>query len=101
MDFDADKSAEYWNAVLERRPWLLHDCETCTAPKLIPCTEDSGRSRSPHAPRVVAALKAAGCVLEKREDRHGETRTGWWQDGVYLGPTSNPRAALRALMGGA
>lgn len=42
-------------------------------------------------------LKAAGAVQEKREDRHGETRTGWWLDGVWLGKTV--KEALNAIRG--
>ena len=44
-------------------------------------------------------LREMGAVLEKREDRFGETKSGWWMDGVYLGPKSDPRHALRVLEG--
>ena len=30
-------------------------------------------------------LREAGAVLEKKEDREGKTRSGWWIDDVYLG----------------
>jgi hypothetical protein len=29
-------------------------------------------------------LEAAGCTREKKEDQHGETKSGWWQDTVFL-----------------
>jgi len=45
----------------------------------------------------IKELKAAGAVLERREDRHGDTRKGWWLDGVYLG--ENSRYALEAMRG--
>jgi len=42
-------------------------------------------------------LREAGAVKEKREDRHGDTHTGWWLDGVFLG--KDVRAALEAIRG--
>ena len=42
-------------------------------------------------------LTDAGAVREKREDRHGETRSGWWLDDVYLGRDS--RTALESIRG--
>lgn len=30
-------------------------------------------------------LIEAGAVKEKAQDRHGDTKTGWWLDGVFLG----------------
>lgn len=33
---------------------------------------------------IEAALKEAGATLEKKEDRWGQTKSGWWQDGVFL-----------------
>ncbi len=32
-------------------------------------------------------LRARGAKLEKKEDRDGRTRSGWWIDDVYLGKT--------------
>lgn len=43
-------------------------------------------------------LNNAGASLEKREDRFGDTRTGWWLDGVYLGKKATD--ALRIMRGG-
>jgi hypothetical protein len=47
--------------------------------------------------KATRELLAAGCVREKREDREGITRTGWWQDGCWLGTTAE--YALEALKG--
>lgn len=43
------------------------------------------------------ALMALGAVQEIREDAHGETRGGWWLDGVWLAPGSECGAALEAI----
>ena len=43
------------------------------------------------------SLIAAGAKLEKREDRHGTTLSGWWMDGVYLG--KDAKIAWEALSG--
>ena len=32
-------------------------------------------------------LEEYGATYEKAEDRSGDTKTGWWLDGVYLGET--------------
>lgn len=45
-------------------------------------------------------LREMGAVRERREDRHGETKSGWWLDGIYLGPTNDPEASLRVALGG-
>ena len=42
-------------------------------------------------------LLAAGCVFEKKEDRQGVTKAGWWQDDVFL--ASTPVYALEAIRG--
>ena len=42
-------------------------------------------------------LREAGAVLEKKEDRDGKTRSGWWIDDVYLG--RNAIDAWRAISG--
>jgi len=39
----------------------------------------------------------AGATKEKREDQHGDTRIGWWQDTVFLG--TDEAIALQALKG--
>lgn len=44
-------------------------------------------------------LREIGAELLKAEDRHGDTKTGWWLDGVWLAPTKDPVAALRAIKG--
>jgi hypothetical protein len=40
-------------------------------------------------------LLESGAVKEKREDRHGDTKSGWWLDGVYLG--NDTRTALESI----
>jgi hypothetical protein len=47
--------------------------------------------------QAVAVLTDAGAVFEKREDRHGATKSGWWQDGVWL--AQDPREAVRFMNG--
>ena len=42
-------------------------------------------------------LVEAGAVRQRAENRHGETLTGWWLDGVYLGKTATD--AIEALRG--
>ena len=44
-------------------------------------------------------LAELGARREIREDRHGETRSGWWLDGVWLAPCNKPKDALRAVNG--
>jgi hypothetical protein len=44
---------------------------------------------------AVVLLIDAGAVLEKREDRHGDTKTGWWLDGAWL--SNDPREAVRLM----
>ncbi len=46
---------------------------------------------------AIAILVEAGAVNAKQEDRHGDTKTGWWLDGVYLG--KDPRQAVSAMRG--
>ena len=49
--------------------------------------------------QAVLDLLEAGAELLKQEDRHGETRSGWWLDGCWLAPGNDPEAALRAIRG--
>ena len=44
-----------------------------------------------------AKLLEIGAEKLKAEDRWGDTRTGWWLDGVYLG--KDPVVALNAVEG--
>lgn len=46
-----------------------------------------------------AALLEKGAERLKAEDRFGETRVGWWLDGVWLAPLNDPKAALAAING--
>lgn len=54
-----------------------------------------------NGPEITAAneLRARGAELLKAEDRFGDTKTGWWMDGVYLAPTKNAVHALDVLEG--
>ena len=47
---------------------------------------------------AIETLREAGAVLERREDRFGDTKGGWWLDGVYL--AKDPRDAVRVMQGG-
>lgn len=38
---------------------------------------------------IEQALKEYGCVLEKREDSFGDTKSGWWLDTVFIGSASD------------
>lgn len=44
-------------------------------------------------------LLRRGCEHLRAADRSGITRTGWWRDGVYLGPDSDLRDCLLSLLG--
>ena len=48
---------------------------------------------------AIKTLKALGVELLKAEDRFGETKTGWFVDGVWLAPKNEPEAALRFMNG--
>lgn len=34
---------------------------------------------------TLTELEKLGATYEKREDRQGDTKTGWWLDGTFLG----------------
>lgn len=51
------------------------------------------------AETYISELKDAGAEIAKREDSHGDTKLGWWLDGVYLAPVNRPQDALRAIKG--
>jgi hypothetical protein len=42
-------------------------------------------------------LEEAGCTREKKEDHQGTTKSGWWQDTVFL--SNNPIEAWKLLNG--
>jgi hypothetical protein len=42
-------------------------------------------------------LIEAGAEHCKKEDQHGDTRSGWWMDDIYLG--KDEKLALEALRG--
>jgi hypothetical protein len=44
---------------------------------------------------AINKLIEAGAENLKTEDRHGETKAGWWMDGVYLDKKATD--ALKAL----
>jgi hypothetical protein len=46
---------------------------------------------------AVGLLIEAGAVLEKLQDGHGDTNSGWWLDGVWL--SKDPRDAARVMAG--
>ncbi len=38
-----------------------------------------------------------GAKVEKKEDRHGQTKSGWWLDDVWLAPVNQPKLAIEAI----
>lgn len=46
---------------------------------------------------AIERLIAAGAKLEKKEDRFGETRSGWWMDDVWLSTKRDPQTAIESL----
>ncbi len=53
----------------------------------------------PRCRQTDAAAQCAACgyVNEKKQNRHGETKAGWWCDDVFLG--KDPVEALRIANG--
>ncbi len=49
--------------------------------------------------KAAIQLEELGAVREKREDRFSDTKTGWWLDGVFLGPISDPVHCLNVVQG--
>lgn len=47
--------------------------------------------------QAIAEMLARGYTNERKEDRFGETKSGWWCDEVYLG--KDPVEALRTANG--
>jgi isocitrate lyase len=50
---------------------------------------------------AIEELREMGAECLKREDRFGETKSGWWLDGVWLAPTNDPVSALNSAKYGA
>lgn len=48
---------------------------------------------------AIKELELSGAVREKKEDRQGVTRSGWWLDDVFLAPLSDPVSALGVIRG--
>lgn len=48
--------------------------------------------------RALALLRDSGATLAKQEDRSGDTKSGWWLDGVYLG--KDAKTAATSITGG-
>lgn len=46
---------------------------------------------------AIIELLEMGAVNEKKENRYGETQSGWWIDDVCLG--KDPMEALRSVKG--
>jgi hypothetical protein len=47
--------------------------------------------------QAASELREMGAELAKMEDRHGDTKSGWWLDGVYLGKKATD--AISAVRG--
>ena len=76
---------------------MIATCNTCSS--MFETTyEDACTPGVQCAPCYLKSqLLETGATLEKREDRQGDTRTGWWLDGVFLG--ESVREALAAIRG--
>jgi hypothetical protein len=48
---------------------------------------------------AIKALTEMGAKNERREDDHGQTRSGWWLDGVWLAPSAAPKDAVSVVGG--
>ncbi len=44
-------------------------------------------------------LRKMGAKLMTAENRFGDTKTGWWLDGVFLGPKHDPVYCLNCAKG--
>lgn len=62
----------------------------------VPNVEKIWNRMSPKA-KAEVLLRDRGCTLEKKEDHMGDTKSGWWQDTVFLG--TDPVIALEAMNG--
>jgi hypothetical protein len=49
--------------------------------------------KRPTKEEAIRELREMGAELSKQEDRYGETKTGWWLDGIWI--DNDP---IRALM---
>jgi hypothetical protein len=56
-------------------------------------------TKNKNAQTVESELRERGATLEKKEDRNGDTKSGWWMDDVWLAPKSQPAEAMRILEG--
>jgi len=61
---------------------------------------DAKMTKAERKAEAVRELEAMGAERLKREDRFGDTKSGWWLDVVYLGPISDPEYCLRVVRGG-
>ena len=49
--------------------------------------------------QAIEKLIEKGATHEKKEDAHGDTKSGWWMDTVFLAPYKMPKLALQILEG--
>lgn len=47
---------------------------------------------------AIKQLRERGAELLKKEDRFGDTRSGWWLDQTFL--SNDPLLALQIVLGG-
>ena len=52
-----------------------------------------------NAQTISNELRERGATLVTKEDRNGDTKSGWWMDDVWLAPKHQPAQAMRALEG--
>jgi hypothetical protein len=48
---------------------------------------------------AIRKLVELGAELSRQEEALGDTKTGWWYEGVYLAPSNDPVAALTVIAG--
>jgi len=58
-----------------------------------------GTSNSQQKTSAVQKLVECGAECVKKEDRSGQTRSGWFIDDVYLGPASDPSRCVQVMLG--
>lgn len=62
-------------------------------------TQQANRIKVIAKAQAVAELEAMGAERLKKENFHGETKSGWWLDTVFLGPVSDPVHCLNVVKG--
>jgi len=59
--------------------------------------KDGTSIRSKLKDEIQKEIEEAGAEYSKQEDQFGDTKSGWWMDGVYLGKTV--KDAIESIQG--